>query len=59
MRSPVGRSRSGSPDVDAEIAEAAAVYRKVGDVHGLAGLYNDAGYLAVTQGSYELGGDIP
>jgi predicted ATPase/DNA-binding SARP family transcriptional activator len=41
-------------DVDAEIAEAAAVYRKVGDVHGLAGLYNDAGYLAVTQGSYEL-----
>jgi predicted ATPase/DNA-binding SARP family transcriptional activator len=40
-------------DVDAEIAEAAAVYRKVGDVHGLASLYNDAGYLAVAQGSYE------
>ena len=41
-------------DVDAEIAEAAAVYRKVGDVHGLAGLYNNAGYAAITQGSYEL-----
>ena len=40
-------------DVDAEIAEAAALYRNVGDVHGLAGLYNDAGYLAVVQGSYE------
>jgi len=40
-------------DVEAEIAEAAAVYRKVGDVHGLASLYNDAGYLAVAQGSYE------
>ena len=41
-------------DVDAEIAETAALYRKVGDVHGLASLYNNAGYLAVTQGSYEL-----
>ncbi len=40
-------------DVDAEIAETAALYRKVGDIHGLASLYNDAGYLAVTQGSYE------
>jgi predicted ATPase/DNA-binding SARP family transcriptional activator len=40
-------------DVDAEIAETAALYRKVGDVHGLASLYNNAGYLAVTQGSYE------
>ncbi len=39
--------------VDAEIAETAALYRKVGDIHGLASLYNDAGYLAVTQGSYE------
>jgi predicted ATPase len=40
-------------DVDAEIAETAALYRKVGDVHGLAGLYNNVGYTAVTQGSYE------
>jgi hypothetical protein len=40
-------------DVDAEITEIAALYRKVGDVHGLASLYNNAGYLAVTQGSYE------
>ena len=40
-------------DVDAEIAETAALYHKVGDVHGLAGLYNNAGYLAVTEGSYE------
>jgi tetratricopeptide (TPR) repeat protein len=40
-------------NVDAEIAEAAALYRKVGDIHGLASLYNNAGYVAVTQGSYE------
>ena len=40
-------------DVDAEIAEIAALYRKVGDVHGLASLYNNAGYVAITQGSYE------
>ena len=40
-------------DVDAEIAEAAALHRKVGDIHGLAGIYNNAGYMAVTQGSYE------
>jgi predicted ATPase/DNA-binding SARP family transcriptional activator len=40
-------------DADAEIAETAALYRKVGDIHGLASLYNNAGYLAVTQGSYE------
>jgi predicted ATPase/DNA-binding SARP family transcriptional activator len=40
-------------DVNAEIAEIAALYRKVGDVHGLASLYNNAGYVAVTQGSYE------
>jgi predicted ATPase/DNA-binding SARP family transcriptional activator/Tfp pilus assembly protein PilF len=40
-------------DVVAEIAETAALYRKVGDVHGLASLYNNAGYVAVTQGSYE------
>jgi predicted ATPase len=39
--------------VDAEIAETAALYRKVGDVHGLASLYNNAGYVALTQGSYE------
>ena len=42
-------------DVDAEIAEAAALHRKLGDIHGLAGIYNDAGYLAITQGSYERG----
>jgi tetratricopeptide (TPR) repeat protein len=40
-------------DVDAEIAETAALYRKVGDVHGLASLYNNAGYVAIEQGSYE------
>ena len=40
-------------DVDAEIAEIAALYRKVGDVHGLASLYNNAGYVAVTQDSHE------
>ncbi len=40
-------------DVDAEIAEIAALYRKVGDVHGLASLYNNAGYVAITEGSYE------
>jgi predicted ATPase/DNA-binding SARP family transcriptional activator len=39
--------------VDAEIAEIAALYRKVGDIHGLASLYNNAGYVAVAQGSYE------
>jgi tetratricopeptide (TPR) repeat protein len=40
-------------DVDAEIAETAALYRKFGDVHGLASLYNNAGYVAIEQGSYE------
>jgi predicted ATPase/DNA-binding SARP family transcriptional activator/tetratricopeptide (TPR) repeat protein len=40
-------------DVDAEIAETAALYRKVGDVHGLASLYNNASYAAIEQGSYE------
>jgi predicted ATPase/DNA-binding SARP family transcriptional activator len=40
-------------DVDAEIAEVAALHRKVGDIHGLAGIYNNAGYMAATQGSYE------
>jgi tetratricopeptide (TPR) repeat protein len=40
-------------DVDAEIAEVAALHRKVGDMHGLAGIYNNAGYLAITQGSYQ------
>jgi len=40
-------------DVDAEIAETAALYRKVGDVHGLASLYNNAGYSAIAQGSDE------
>jgi tetratricopeptide (TPR) repeat protein len=39
-------------DVDAEIAETAALYRKVGDVHGLASLYNNAGYTAIEQGSF-------
>jgi predicted ATPase/DNA-binding SARP family transcriptional activator len=42
-------------DVEAEISEAVALYRKIGDLHGLASLYNDAGYLAVAQGSYERG----
>jgi tetratricopeptide (TPR) repeat protein len=40
-------------DVEAEIAETAALYRKVGDVHGLASLYNNAAYAAIEQGSYE------
>lgn len=40
-------------DVDAEIAEVAALYRKVGDIHGLAGIHNNAGYVAIGQGSYE------
>ena len=40
-------------DVDAELAEIAALYRKVGDIHGLAAIYNNAGYLAIGQGSYE------
>jgi predicted ATPase/DNA-binding SARP family transcriptional activator len=40
-------------DVDAEIAETIALYRKVGDVHGLAALYNNVGYTAAVQGSYE------
>jgi hypothetical protein len=37
----------------AEIAEIAELYRKVGDVHGVAGLYNNAGYEAIKQGRYE------
>jgi predicted ATPase/DNA-binding SARP family transcriptional activator len=40
-------------DIDSEIAETAVLYRKVGDIHGLASLYNNAGYTAITQGSYE------
>jgi predicted ATPase/DNA-binding SARP family transcriptional activator len=40
-------------DVGAEIAEVAALHRKVGDIHSLAGIYNNAGYMAITQGSYE------
>ncbi len=40
-------------DVDAEIAEIAALYRKVGDVHGLASLYNNASWVAIMEGSYE------
>ena len=40
-------------EVEAEIAETAALYREVGDIHGLAGLYNDAAYMAIGQGSYE------
>ena len=31
------------------------MHRKLGDIHGLAAIYNDAGYLAITQGSYEAG----
>jgi len=42
-------------DVDAEIAEAAELYRGVGDVWGLVGLYNNAGYMALEQDSYERG----
>ena len=47
---------SPAADVDAgiaEIAEVAALYRKVGDFHGLAGLYSHAGYAAITQGNYQ------
>jgi predicted ATPase/DNA-binding SARP family transcriptional activator len=40
-------------DVDVEIAEVAALYRKVGDIYGLMGIYANAGYTAVGQGSYE------
>jgi predicted ATPase/DNA-binding SARP family transcriptional activator len=40
--------------VDAEVAETAALYRRVGDVYGLSSLYNNAGHQAVNQGSYEL-----
>ena len=40
-------------EVEAEIAEAAALLREVGDIHGLAELYNDAAYDAIGQGSYE------
>jgi tetratricopeptide (TPR) repeat protein len=40
-------------DVEAEIAEVAAMHRKVGDIHSLAGIYNNAGYMAITQGSYQ------
>jgi hypothetical protein len=40
-------------EVDAEIAEIAALYRKIGDIHGLASLYNNAGYVALTQDSHE------
>ena len=40
-------------DIDAEIAEIAEIYRKVGDAHGLVGLYNNVGYVAIAQGSYE------
>jgi len=40
-------------DMGAEIAETAAVYRKVGDIHGLAGLYCNVGFTAIGQGSYE------
>jgi predicted ATPase/DNA-binding SARP family transcriptional activator len=39
-------------DVGPEIAEIAALYRKVGDVHGVAGIYNNAAYVAIGQGSY-------
>jgi predicted ATPase/DNA-binding SARP family transcriptional activator len=40
-------------DVGAEIEETAALYRKVGDIHGLAGLYCNVGFVAIGQGSYE------
>ena len=40
-------------DVEVEIAEVAALYRKVGDIYGLLGIYNNAGYTAIAQGSYE------
>ena len=40
-------------DVEVEIAEVAALYRKVGDIYGLIGIYNNAGYVAIAQGSYE------
>lgn len=40
-------------DVDVEIAEIAALYRKVGDIYGLTGIYLNAGYVAIAQGSYE------
>ena len=40
-------------DVEVEIAEVAALYRKVGDIHGLLGIYNNAGYTAIAQGSSE------
>jgi predicted ATPase/DNA-binding SARP family transcriptional activator len=40
-------------DMRGEIAETAALYRKVGDIHGLAGLYCNVGFVATGQGSYE------
>ena len=40
-------------DVEAQVAEIGALYRKVGDIHGIAGLYSYAGYVAIAQGRYE------
>jgi predicted ATPase len=40
-------------DMGAEIAETAGLYRKVGDIHGIAGLYCNVGFVATGQGSYE------
>ena len=40
-------------DVDVEVAEIAALYRTLGDVYGLTGIYLNAGYVAIAQGSYE------
>ena len=40
-------------DVEAEIAEVAGLYRELGDVHGLAAIYNNAGYNAIGQGDDE------
>src|SRR5215207_2588198 len=40
-------------DVETEIAEVAGLYRQLGDIHGLAAVYNNAGYGAIGQGSYE------
>jgi predicted ATPase/DNA-binding SARP family transcriptional activator len=40
-------------DVEGEIAEVAALYRKVGDIYGLTAIYNNAAYVAIAQGSHE------
>src|SRR5215207_1802790 len=40
-------------DVETEIAEVAGLYRQLGDIHGLAAVYNNVGNAAIGQGSYE------